>query len=97
MASEDPIDLSQVDRCQLPASIIAKLSPEISIMGIESPPTNQTFDEFETRNLAYNIFVLLVTILALFSMLGYYFLPLPPQVKQVLLISDVLAWSFAHV
>lgn len=60
-------------------------------MGKEQPLKNKTFDESETRNLAYNIFVLLVTILALLSLLGYYFLPLSPQVKQVLLISDILA------
>jgi voltage-gated potassium channel len=60
-------------------------------MGNQPPPTNPTFDEIETRYLTYNIFVLLVTILALLSMVGYYFLPLSPQVKQVLLISDILA------
>lgn len=60
-------------------------------MEIEPSSKNQSFDEVETRNLTYNIFVLLVTFLALLSMLGYYFLPLSPQVKQVLLISDILA------
>jgi voltage-gated potassium channel len=60
-------------------------------MGNERSLRHQKFDDVETRNLAYNIFVLLITFLALFSMVGYYFFPLPPQVKQVLLISDILA------
>lgn len=54
----------------------------------------QSFDEIETRNLTYSIFILLITFLALISMLGYYFLALPVEVKQVLLISDLFACIF---
>lgn len=51
----------------------------------------QSFSNVETRNLTYNIFVLITTFFALISLLGYYILPLPPEVKQVLIISDYMA------
>lgn len=51
----------------------------------------QSFNNVETRNLVYNIFVLWTTLLALMCLVAYYFLPLPPEVKQVLIISDYMA------
>jgi voltage-gated potassium channel len=60
-------------------------------MGEDRLETYQNFSEVETRNLTYNIFVLMVTFLALLCLLGIYFLPLAPQVKQVLINSDYMA------
>jgi len=51
----------------------------------------QSFDDVETLNLTYSIFIMLITLLALICMLGYIFLPLQPEVKQVLYYSDLFA------
>ena len=60
-------------------------------MGKAMPLMGKSIDEIDPRYLTYNIFVMLITILALICMLSYYFLPLQPEVKQVLYYSDLFA------
>jgi voltage-gated potassium channel len=63
------------------------MGKEISLMG-------KSIDEIDPRYLTYNIFVMLITVLAVISMLAYYLLPLSPEVKQVLIVSDSIACIF---
>lgn len=60
-------------------------------MGKDMPLIGKSIDEIEPRYLTYNIFVMLITFLALISMLAYYLLPLPTEVIQVLVITDSIA------
>jgi len=60
-------------------------------MGKDMPLMGKSIDEIEPRYLTYNIFVMLITMLALISMLAYYLLPLPTEVIQVLKVTDSIA------
>jgi voltage-gated potassium channel len=60
------------------------MGKEVSLMG-------KPIDEVDPRYLTYNIFIMLITVLALISMLAYYLFPLPREVIQVLKITDLIA------